>query len=140
MESSVYLDHSLRGLGSRSSPTGGNPESWKNDTGCSSKIQLQARTQTLKKGRKGKSTHRHTEMHSIISVDFLCDPPYGWVLDEFVALPLQTDSFLCICPTVWIHPTTECQRETMTSDSTAATVWGQNHIRPIIRRSEALTN
>lgn len=45
-------------------------------------------------------------MHSIISVDFLCDPSDCWVLDEFVALPLQTDSFLCFCPTVWIHPTT----------------------------------
>lgn len=27
-DNSAYLDHNLRGLGSRNSPTGGNPESW----------------------------------------------------------------------------------------------------------------
>lgn len=52
-------------------------------------------------------THWHTEMHSVISVNLLCNPPDGWVLDEFVAFPLQTDSFLCFYATVWIHPITE---------------------------------
>lgn len=56
-------------------------------------------------------------MYSIISVDFLCDPSNGWVLDQFVALPLQTDSFLCFSPTIWIHPTTEYQRKTMITDA-----------------------
>lgn len=35
-DSSVYLDHSLRGLGSCGSPTGRNPESWKSQTGWTS--------------------------------------------------------------------------------------------------------
>lgn len=57
--------------------------------------------------------YRDTEMHSIISVDFLWDPTNDWVLDKFVALPLQTNSFLCFCPTVWIHPTTEINTKTI---------------------------
>lgn len=45
-------------------------------------------------------------MHPIVSVDLLGDPAGDRVLDKLVALPLQTDSFLCFRPTVRIHPTT----------------------------------
>ena len=64
-------------------------------------------------------------MHSIISVDFLCDPSDGRVLDEFVAFPLQTDGFLCFCPTVWIHPITEHQRETTAIDNAGASGYAE---------------
>lgn len=53
-------------------------------------------------------------MHSIISVDLLRDPTDDGVLDQLVALPLQTDSFLRLCPPVWIHPTTEINTKTIT--------------------------
>lgn len=45
-------------------------------------------------------------MHPIISVYFVVNPPDGWVLDELIALPLQTESSLCIRLTVWIHAIT----------------------------------
>lgn len=63
-------------------------------------------------------------MHSIISVDFLRDPTDDWVLDKFVALPLQTDSFLCFCPAVWIHPTTGTNAKTVTE--TPPELWAQH--------------
>lgn len=94
-ESSVYLDHSLRGLGSRRSPTAGNPESW------AEMFQFYTKTHLCKKKKIQlinssftDLTYWHAEMYSIISVDFLRDPSDGWVLNEFVAFPLQTDSFL----------------------------------------------
>lgn len=52
-------------------------------------------------------------MHSIVSVDFLGDAANDWVLHQFVALPLQTDSFLRFCPAVWIHPTTDISSRTV---------------------------
>lgn len=87
--------------------------------------------------RKEKSTHWHTEMHSIISVDFLRDTANDWVLDEFVALPLQTDSFLCFCPTVWIHPTTGCRSKSMITVNAAATASEQNLSRITSTDSES---
>lgn len=53
--------------------------------------------------RQNKDTHWNVEVNSIVSVDFLGSPPYGWVLNELVALPLQTESTMFVCPTVWIH-------------------------------------
>lgn len=79
-------------------------------------------------------------MHSIISVDFLRDTPNDWVLDEFVALPLQTDSFLCFCPTVWIHPTTGCRSKSMITDNAAATASEQNSSRTTSMDSESRTD
>lgn len=105
---SAYLDHSLRGLGSLSSPTGGNPESWnKYKKHVVSQKHVSTEYVDYKIKWKKNWAHRHTEMHSIVSVNFLCNSPNDRVLDKFVAFPLQTDSFLCFCPTVWIHPTTK---------------------------------
>lgn len=57
------------------------------------------------------TTHGYTEMHSIISVYLLSNPTDGRILNQFVALPLQADSFLCVCPSVWIHPTADRAKE-----------------------------
>ena len=44
--------------------------------------------------KQTQTTYWNAELNSIVSVDFLGNPPYGRVLKKLVALPLQTKSTL----------------------------------------------